>query len=73
MPRDGPTYHTGDYLEEDPTCFFNPADVTTVSEYEEETNRLFKKYLIVARHAGFYERPAPAGAQQTEQSLRRTG
>ena len=30
---------------------------TTVSEEEEQTNRLFKKYLIVARHAGFYKRP----------------
>ncbi len=51
-------YHTGDYLEEDPTCFFEPVDETTVSEYEEETNRLFKKYLIIARYAGFYERPS---------------
>jgi radical SAM protein with 4Fe4S-binding SPASM domain len=50
-------YHTGDYMEEDPTCFFEPVDESTVSEHEEETNRLFKKYLIVARHAGFYERP----------------
>ena len=50
-------FHTGDYMEEDPTCFFEPVDETTVSEHEEETNRLFKKYLIVARHAGFYERP----------------
>jgi len=50
-------YHTGDILEEDPTCFFEPEDPTTVSEFEEETNKAFKKYLIVARHAGFYERP----------------
>ncbi len=50
-------YHTGDYLEEDPTCFFDPIDRTTVSEHEEETNRVFKKHLIVARFAGFYERP----------------
>jgi radical SAM protein with 4Fe4S-binding SPASM domain len=50
-------YHTGDFMEEDPTCFFDPVDRTTVSEDEEETNRLFKKYLIVARHAGFYKRP----------------
>jgi len=51
-------YHTGDYMNEDPTCFFDPVDKTTVSEYEEETNRLFKKYLIIARHAGAYKRPA---------------
>ena len=51
-------FHSGDYMGEDPTCFFDPIDKTTVSEEEEETNRLFKKYLIVARHAGFYRRPA---------------
>jgi radical SAM protein with 4Fe4S-binding SPASM domain len=50
-------FHSGDYMGEDPTCFFDPADRTAVSEEEEETNRLFEKYLIVARHAGFYERP----------------
>ncbi len=50
-------YHSGDYLGEDPTCFFDPLDRSTVSEHEEQTNRLFKKYLIVARHAGFYQRP----------------
>jgi radical SAM protein with 4Fe4S-binding SPASM domain len=50
-------YHTGDYLEEDPTCFFDPKDRETVSPYEEETNRLFKKYLIVARYVGLYQRP----------------
>ena len=50
-------YHTGDYMEEDPTCFFEPVDETTVSEHEEEMNRLFKKYLIIARHVGFYARP----------------
>jgi len=36
----------------------DPAGKETVSEYEEETNRLFKKYLIVARHAGLYQRPS---------------
>jgi AdoMet-dependent heme synthase len=50
-------YHTGDYMEEDPTCFFDPNDRETVSPYEEETNRLFKKYLIVARYVGLYQRP----------------
>jgi radical SAM protein with 4Fe4S-binding SPASM domain len=50
-------YHTGDYMQEDPTCFFDPGDGTAVSEHEEETNRVFKKYLIVARHAGAYRRP----------------
>jgi AdoMet-dependent heme synthase len=51
-------YHSGDYMAEDPTCFFDPADKTTKSEHEEETNRLFKKYLIVARYVGLYHRPA---------------
>lgn len=51
-------YHTGDYMGEDPTCFFDPADKDTASEHEEETNRLFKKYLIVARHVGLYHRPS---------------
>jgi len=50
-------FHSGDYMGEDPTCFFDPVDRNAVSEEEEETNRLFKKYLIVARHAGFYKRP----------------
>lgn len=50
-------FHSADVMQEDPTCFFEPADSTTVSEHEEETNRLFKKYLIVARHAGFFRRP----------------
>ena len=51
-------FHTGDYMQEDPTCFFDPVDKTTVSEHEEETGRFFKKYLMVARHVGLYHRPA---------------
>jgi len=50
-------FHSGDYLAEDPTCFFDPQDRTTASEHEAETNRMFRKHLIVARHAGFYRRP----------------
>ncbi len=50
-------FHTGDYMESDPTCFFEPVDRSTVSEHEAETNRLFKKYLMVARHVGLYKRP----------------
>jgi|GEM_PF-158826 len=53
-------FHTGDYLEEDPTCFFDPVDKNTVSEFEEETNRMFKKHLIVARFSGTYQRPKKA-------------
>jgi hypothetical protein len=29
---------------------------TTVSEHEEETNRVFRKYLTIARYVGLYER-----------------
>ena len=50
-------FHTGDYMQEDPTCFFEPVDKTTVSEHEAETNRFFKKYLMVARYVGLYRRP----------------
>lgn len=58
-------FHSGDYLAEDPTCFFDPVTPETVSEHEEETNRLFKKYLIVARHVGLYHRPGREGAAVT--------
>jgi radical SAM protein with 4Fe4S-binding SPASM domain len=50
-------YHTGDYMAEDPTCFFDPVDRSTVSEHEAETNRNFMKYLLVARAAGAYQPP----------------
>jgi len=50
-------FHTGDYMGEDPTCFFDPIDKNTVSEHEEETNRMFKKYLMIARYVGLYRRP----------------
>jgi radical SAM protein with 4Fe4S-binding SPASM domain len=51
-------FHGGDVLGEDPTCFFDPLTPGTRSEHEEETDRVFKKYLIVARHAGLYQRPS---------------
>jgi hypothetical protein len=46
-----------DYMGEDPTCFFDPEDRTTISAHEELTNRLFKKYLLVERYTGFFTRP----------------
>ena len=58
-------FHTGDYLEEDPTCFFDPADPSTVSEHEEETNRVFKKYLLIARAAGVYQPPKDERSEST--------
>jgi len=50
-------FHTGNVMGEDPTCFFEPIDADTKSEHEEETNRRFKKYLMVARYVGLYKRP----------------
>jgi len=38
-------YHTGDYLSEDPTCFFEPANELTVSEYEEVQTRNVTKFI----------------------------
>jgi radical SAM protein with 4Fe4S-binding SPASM domain len=58
-------FHTGDYMEEDPTCFFDPVDASTVSEHEEETNRFFKKYLMIARYVGLYKRPSRSGRSET--------
>jgi radical SAM protein with 4Fe4S-binding SPASM domain len=68
-------FHTGDYMQDDPTCFFDPVDKTTVSEHEQETNRFFKKYLMVARYVGLYqrpERPSLAVAEKTEHGSART-
>jgi len=44
-------YGNGDLMAEDPTCFFEPLDETTVSEHEEETNRVFKRYVFMKRQA----------------------
>lgn len=44
-------YEHGDIMAEDPTCFFEPIDETTVSPHEEETNRMFKRYAFMKRHA----------------------
>jgi len=42
----------GELMAEDPQCFFDPVDETTVSEHEAETGRGFKKYYFMVRHAG---------------------
>ena len=44
-------FDTGDLMGEDPTCFFEPEDETTVSEHEAETNRMFKRYAFMVRQA----------------------
>ena len=59
-------FHTGDFMEEDPTCFFEPVDPTTVSEYEAQTNRLFKKVLVGARYIGGYTGPIRRGPVAAE-------
>jgi len=38
-------YRTGDYLAEDPTCFFEPVDETTRSEHEESQNKQTTRFL----------------------------
>jgi radical SAM protein with 4Fe4S-binding SPASM domain len=49
-------YHTGDWLEQDPICWFEPLNERDVSEHEAETNRNFERYLAVARHGGLHSR-----------------
>ncbi|MFQ5668969.1 MAG: radical SAM protein [Acidobacteriota bacterium] len=44
-------YEHGDIMAEDPTCFFEPVDETTVCEHEEETNRMFRRYAFMVRNA----------------------
>ena len=44
-------YEHGDVMAEDPTCFFEPEDETTVCEHEPETNKMFKRYAFMVRHA----------------------
>ena len=44
-------FEHGDLMAEDPTCFFEPADATTVCEHEAETNRVFGRYAFMARIA----------------------
>lgn len=45
-------FEDGNYMGEDPTCFFEPEDESTVCEYETETNKNFKRYAFMAQHAG---------------------
>jgi len=51
-------YHTGDYMAEDPTCFFEPVDASTICEHESQTNSLFLKHVRVASRSGLYRAPA---------------
>jgi radical SAM protein with 4Fe4S-binding SPASM domain len=48
-------YHTGDYMAEDPTCFFDPKDENTKSEFEEETNRNFGLYAKIVSKSCMYD------------------
>jgi AdoMet-dependent heme synthase len=38
-------YKTGDYLAADPQCFFEPANSTSISEYEEAQNKNTDKFI----------------------------
>lgn len=65
-------FWSGDVMGEDPTCFFEPVDRTTVCEHEEETNRMFKRYAFMVRHAGRNmmidsRSTGPAGGETTDQ------
>jgi radical SAM protein with 4Fe4S-binding SPASM domain len=44
-------YEHGNVMAEDPTCFFEPEDESTVSEHEQETNKMFKRYAFMVRYA----------------------
>jgi sulfatase maturation enzyme AslB (radical SAM superfamily) len=44
-------YEHGNVMAEDPTCFFEPEDESTVSEHERETNKMFKRYAFMVRYA----------------------
>ncbi len=44
-------FEHGDIMAEDPSCFFEPEDESTVSEFEEETNRNFRKYAFMERYS----------------------
>lgn len=59
-------FESGDLMGEDPTCFFEPIDETTVCEHEEETNRMFKRYAFMVRQSArerSAERPKPEGVK----------
>jgi radical SAM protein with 4Fe4S-binding SPASM domain len=55
-------FEHGDLMAEDPTCFFEPIDETTVSPHEEQTNRMFKLYAFMARYAAKRIEMGKAGA-----------
>lgn len=55
-------FDSGDLMGEDPTCFFEPEDETTVSEHEDETNRMFRRYAFMVRLAERKRRQAAAEA-----------
>ena len=56
---------------EDPTCFFEPEDETTVSEHEAETNRMFKRYAFMVRQARNSRTEKPEPAARTDEETRR--
>jgi radical SAM protein with 4Fe4S-binding SPASM domain len=57
-------FEHGDLMAEDPTCFFEPIDEATVSPHEEQTNRMFKRYAFMKRHADGQRIKAPKRVEQ---------
>jgi radical SAM protein with 4Fe4S-binding SPASM domain len=55
-------FEHGDVMAEDPTCFFEPEDETTVSPHEDETNEKFKEYAVMARYVKQIKKAAAVGA-----------
>jgi AdoMet-dependent heme synthase len=59
-------YATGDHLEADPTCFFEPLDTSTRSEFEEMQGRNVSRFIrFIALHAPWNKifRPASLRAR----------
>lgn len=63
-------YHSGDLMGEDPTCFFEPVDEATVCTHEAETNKMFRRYAFMVRHA---DRSFVENASRKAPSSRRDG
>ena len=60
-------YEHGDLMAEDPTCFFEPEDETTVSPHEQQTGKMFKRYAFMARHVA-KDRRLETGRSPSEHS-----
>jgi radical SAM protein with 4Fe4S-binding SPASM domain len=64
-------FEHGDIMAEDPTCFFEPEDETTVCEHETETNRMFKHFAFMIRQAEKARKKSTGGDNRDLASLPR--